>query len=182
MPAVIDMLNERGLVPSEALVSGVIEHLPDEVPFTPWRRGFTNVVVFGDRLNTVPFFCAYDHDVDERHRSQLAQLESSGGGVLGVTGLRAVILPTDDVSALGKVWESLLGSEARVRTECFVPARGPEVHLVTGDAPPALLLGVDSASDAATSLHEVGIRFHQQGETLQLHPADAVGLDIRLIE
>jgi hypothetical protein len=182
IPVVIDMLSERGLVPTEALVSGVIEHLPDEEPFKPWRQGFTNVGVFGDGLDTLPFICAYDHDVEERHRSQLAQLESSGGGVLGITGLTAVILHTDDVAALGASWECLLGSQARVATDRLTPNRGPELHLATGDAPPALVLGVHSASDAATALHEVGINSHQQGEVLKLDPADTVGLDIRLIE
>lgn len=181
MPSVIEMLRQRGLVPSEALVSGVIEHLPDEEPFTPWRRGFTNVAVFGDQLQTLPFMCAYDHDVDQRHRSQLEQLASSGGGPLRITGLSAVILHTGEVSRLGASWESLLGSRARVRPDRFAPARGPELHLAPGDAPPALLLSVHSTRHAAAVLRELRINVHEQAETLRLDPADTLGLDIRLI-
>lgn len=181
LPTVIDMLDQRGFVPSEALVSGVIEHLPDEEPFTPWRQGFTSVAVFADGLSPLPFICAYDHDIVQRHRWQVEQLASSGGGALHITGLSAIILHTDDVPGVGASWESLLGTRARVGRDRLAPARGPELHLAPGHAPPTLLLSVHSARHAEATLHALGINFHERAETLQLDSADTLGLDIRLI-
>jgi hypothetical protein len=178
VPAIVAELQQRGLAPTEPVASGPID-LPDTEPFAPWQRGWTNVMVLGGPLSPLPFICAYDHDVVERARAERMRLDATGGGPLGITDLRALVIHTDDVDAAAATWAALLGPTALVGSAVLALPGGPELRIRAGASPPALVFGVRSVSDAAAGARELGIGC-EPGEQIQLDPADALGLDIRL--
>ena len=169
--AVLDELEQGHRLLGEPIVSGHLDHLPDVAPYAPWQEGWT-VALLETGLEPTPFVCAYDHDVRARVTDQEAELDAAGGGRLGVTGLRSVVISADDVEASSGEWASWLA-----------PGTGPSLRVVAGDGPPALELGVRSTAAATAALDELGIGHDSADDgTVRLDPAGALGLDLRLTE
>lgn len=178
---VVAELQRRGLSPTEPMASGRID-VPDEEPFLPWQRGWTNVLVLGGPADPLPFVCAYDHDVASRAHDERARFDAAGGGRLAITGLRAVIVHTDDVDREAASWAALLRPALSDRPGVFELASGPELRIEPGAGPPALLLGVSSMTTAVEALDSLGIGHEDRAGVVRLQPADTMGLDLRLIQ
>ncbi len=176
---VVAELRRRGLSPTEPIASGPID-VPQEEQFDPWRRGWTNVIVMGGPLDPLPFVCAYDHDVVARLHDEQARFDDLGGGRLGVTGLRAVIVHTDDVDREAASWAALLGPATSGRPTAFKLTSGPELWIEPGEGPPALLLGVRSMKPAIEALDSLGIGHEDRTGDVRLQPTATMGLDLRL--
>ena len=141
--------------------------------------GWTNVLVLDDALHPVPFICAYDHDVAERVAADQAMLDDTGGGPLGITGLRAVVVHVGDVDAAAAAWARLLGNDARIGHALALPA-GPELRFEPGSEPPALVFGVRSLDDATSEAGALGVGCDTVGTGARLDPGCCLGLDLRL--
>ena len=177
--AAIAELGRRGLGSTDAMPTGPLD-LPDELAFAPWRAGWTVAMPIGAPWDPVPFLCAYNHNVDERRRDDQAGLDAVDGGRLGVVELRAIVVPVDDTERAQAEWAALLSPIPQSQPGHFQPADGPAMIVRAGKGPAALLLGVRSLSAAERALRDIGIGYTGRDE-LRLDPADALGLDIRLI-
>jgi hypothetical protein len=174
-------LEQRGVALTPPMPSGTID-VPDEPPFLPWKRGWSNALVLSEGLQPTPFLCAYDHDVDVQREASQAHFEGADGGPLGITEIHRVIIHTDDVAGTCDLWRVLLGEPIE---QCLFDFRDrPGVRIHRGTGPPALVLGVRSTTVASAGLDELGIEHHIDSSTLEisLNPADLLGLDIRLVE
>lgn len=178
VPALVEAMRGRGLEPTEPISSGIID-VPDVEPFAPWQRGWTTVVDFSARFAVVPFFCAYDHDVGERVRRQRFAFEASGGGPLGITDLRAVVISTDRPRETIEAWTLLLGPEVTRQSGVLALPNGPELRFRQGTSPPGLVLGVRSLDQAIDGARSIGLAC-ERGDGVRLDPSDLMGLEVQL--
>ena len=178
---VVDMVRTRGFDATTPMPSGVID-VPDNEPFTPWRGGWTNVLVLDASTDPVPFLCEYDHDRQARRNAERARLDAAGGGPLGVTGLDAVVVHADDADHAAASWRRLLEPVTEPSPGRLQLGAGPALELRAG-ATPALVFRVKSLAAAARALTERGIAHDRNGEhELQLDGRDVLGLDLQLVE
>lgn len=165
-----DELDRLGITYSEAMSS---PELPDDPRLRPWNEGWTNRLLFGWRPGLpVAFLCEYHHDVQARRTDDVRRLNDTGGGRLGITRLRELIVETTVPDADTHGWDVLLGR----------PTQGPTLRLEAGgrDRYAALVFEVASVTRATAALDDLGIA-HDDGEGVRLDPSGTLGLDIRLV-
>ena len=123
-------------------------------------------------------------DVDERRARLQRQLIDSGGGPLGVRGVKEVVIGAVDVAAARRLWQKLLDPTPPVTSNVWPIGTGPAVRLVRANENrlQALLIRVASLERAKTFLRDRQLLGAEGAEHVSIDPSKVGGLDLRLVE
>ena len=131
------------------------------------------------------FICDYkDRErVAEGRRRASSELATNGGGPLGVTSLKELVVGVKSVRDASAAWRKLLDAPAAGTDPVFAFGPGPKVRLVTADADgiQSIVIGVKSAARAREFLADRKMLGGDGGQ-LRINPAAVGGLNIILVE
>ena len=131
------------------------------------------------------FICDYkDRErVAEGRRRASSELATNGGGPLGVTSLKELVVGVKSVTEASQAWRKLLDAPGTGTDPVFAFGPGPRVRLVTADAEGirSIVVGVKSAARARQFLSERRMLGGDERQ-LRINPAAVGGLNIILVE
>jgi hypothetical protein len=132
------------------------------------------------------FICDYKQRerVAAGRRSASSELAESGGGPLGVTSLREIVLGVKSVKKAAREWGKLIGPAARKATAVFAFGSGPRIRLVRAEVEGIqhVVVGVKSAARAKQYLTDRKMIARAKRGQLWITAATIGGLMIRLVE
>ena len=132
-----------------------------------------------------PFFCEW-HRIDfERGRTVVRDLlAEAGGGPLGVTGMREIVIGVADLARERGRWDALLAPQAADEASRWALGGGPAIRLEQSASAPwqRLVLDVSSLAAASAALEERGMFGARTGEEVSVDSRRLAGLDLRLRE
>lgn len=169
---------------------GIPHGAPDPYTFT-WdgqeRVGWVTIA-----LKAFPPVGAYVFLCDYKHREEVAagraaasnELAVTGGGPLGVTSLREIVVGVKSVSDASRQWGKLLDAPRRSAGPVFTFGPGPGVRIVNAEAEgiQGIVVGVKSAARAKEYLAERRMFGGENQEELWIAPAAIGGLRVTLVE
>ena len=123
-------------------------------------------------------------DVEQRRARLLKELRARGGGPLGVTGVKEMIVGATHVKVALNLWERLLAPRRTVEPGFWRVDDGPGIRLVQAreNRLQAIVISVASLSRAKAFLQENGLLGSVSEGGLTIDPSKLEGLDIRLVE
>ena len=122
-------------------------------------------------------------NVEERRDRLRAQLAESGGGPLGVEGVKEVIVGVNDLAAARALWQKLLDPTPLSGFSSWQVGDGPAIRLVQAreNAPHGLVIIVASLPRAKAFLREKGLLGADSEEAATIDPSRIYGLNIRVV-
>jgi hypothetical protein len=163
----------------------------DLVPFTYTQGGQERVGWVTVDLQGFPpagahiFICDYkDRErLTEGRRRASSALAANGGGPLGVTSLKEIVVGVKSVSEASQAWGRLLDVPGTGTDAVFAFGPGPKVRLVTAEAEgiQSIVVGVTSEARARQFLTERRMLGGEGGQ-LRINAAAVGGLNIILVE
>jgi hypothetical protein len=131
------------------------------------------------------FLCEWHRlDVARSHAVARRLLSEAGGGALGVTGVREVVLGVADLAREGRRWDALL-APLRADERCrWAFSDGPAIRAEQSASGPwqRLVLDVTSLDRASVVLGDLGLLDGETAEEVRVDPRPLGGLDIRVRE
>ena len=123
-------------------------------------------------------------NADERRARLRAQLVNSGGGPLGVVGVKEVIIGAIDVEAARRIWQKLLDPMPSATSNMWQIGSGPAVRLVPDkeNRVQALLIRVASLERAKAFLREKHLLRVDGAGQVSIDSPKIGGLDLRLVD
>jgi len=123
-------------------------------------------------------------NVEERRERLRRQLAESGGGQLGVVGVKEVVVGVTDVAAARSLWQKLLGPVSSPGSNTWQVGDGPAIRLVqaSSNTTQGLVVGVMSLQRARAFLREKGLLGADSQRETSIDPSKIQGLDIRVVE
>lgn len=124
-------------------------------------------------------------DVDRRRVRLRGELESTGGGPLGVTGIKEIILGTTNPATAARLWQSLLDPTHTSKGGGYWQiGDGPGIRLVhaNDNLVQGLVITVKSLSRATEVLQQLGLLGAASATEVTFASAKIHGLNIRLIQ
>lgn len=136
--------------------------------------------------NANVFICDYkqrERVAGGRSRAS-GELAGKGGGPLGVTSLRELVLGVKSVKDASREWGKLLDSPGRGTSSVFAFGPGPRIRLVRAEAEgiQSMVAGVKSTARAKQFLTERRMLGRASKGQLWIDPAGVGGLVIALVE
>jgi hypothetical protein len=150
------------------------------------RIGWINIDLEGfPPAGALVFICDYQDRalVAEGRRRASAELATQGGGPLGVTSLKEIVVGVKSVVEASQIWGKLLDSPEMGADAVFTLGSGPRIRLVQADAEgiQSIAVGVRSEGRAKLFLTERGM-LGGEGGRLRISPSTVRGLNITLAE
>jgi catechol 2,3-dioxygenase-like lactoylglutathione lyase family enzyme len=123
-------------------------------------------------------------NVEQRRERLRRQLAESGGGPLGVVGVKEVVVGVTDVAAARGVWQKLLGQVSSAGSNTWRVGDGPAIRLVqaSSNTTQGLVVSVASLQRARAFLREKGLLGADSERQTSIDPSKIHGLDIRVAE
>ena len=123
-------------------------------------------------------------DVEQRRARLLKELGATGGGPLGVIGVKEMIVGAADVKLALNLWERLLAPRRTVEPGVWRIDDGPGIRVVQAreNRLQAIVVSVASLSRAKKFLQEKGSLGSVSEGGLTIDPSKLEGLDVRLVE
>jgi hypothetical protein len=110
-------------------------------------------------------------------------LRDAGGGRIGLTGVREVVIGVPDVEREIERWQALLEPARSLGTGHWQLPSGPTIRLESSPALTQRLICEVTAIDAAAAfLREQGLLGSSTDDELQIAPPALSGLDVRLVQ
>jgi len=136
--------------------------------------------------NVNVFICDYkqrEHLAAGRNKA-VSELVGKGGGPLGVTSVRELVLGVASVKDAFQEWANLLDSPGRVESAVFAFGSGPAIRLVQAKTEEiqSVVVGVKSIAQAKQFLTERQMLGRESNGQLWIAPAAVGGLAIALVE
>lgn len=130
------------------------------------------------------FFCEYRHDVPERRRRLLEQLQSRDGGPLSVHSLREIVYGARDVKRMQEHWQKLFNPLQASSQGVWSVGAGPAIRVIQADKDgiQGLVVNVKSIEQARRFLKEHGLLGAEQPAALTMAGSQLQGLNITLVE
>jgi hypothetical protein len=130
------------------------------------------------------FFCKYNFDVDERRALINRELESHGGGPLGIESVIELVIGVRNMAAAQHDWSILLGSVRPSQDPLWQNGSGPAIRLVAAQEDHLVLLRVKvkSLERARAFLKGQNLLGVDGVHEISLDPTHIAGADIRLVE
>jgi hypothetical protein len=130
------------------------------------------------------FFCKYNFDTDERRAPIKRELESHGGGPLGIESVKELVIGVKDVAAAQHDWSILLGPVPPSQEPLWQIGTGPAIGLVAAQQDHLMLLRVKvkSLERARAFLKAENLLGLDAGHEISLDPSHVAGADVRLVE
>jgi hypothetical protein len=163
---------------------------PDAFKFTrdgQERVGWVTVDLTGfPPAGAYIFICDYKErqEVAGRRATASNELAGRGGGPLGVTSLREIVVGVKSVRNASQQWRQLLAPRRPGAGEVFAFGAGPAVRLVKADAEgiQGIVVSVKSAERARRYLTERRMLGGENQGQLWIAPAAVGGLRVTLVE
>lgn len=132
------------------------------------------------------FLCDYqqrERVAEGRDRAR-QELVAEGGGPLGVTSLREIVLGVKSVEEASREWSKLVDAPTPGEAAVFALESGPKIRLVRADAEGIqnIVIGVKSAERARQFLAERRMLEEVSNGQLSIDPAAVGGLGIALVQ
>jgi hypothetical protein len=145
---------------------------------TRWSGGLLRRSL-GDSLI---FLTEYGFDAEAWREALRTELESRGGGALGVRAVDEVVVGVTDYEGEIARWQRLLDPVRPESPGAWRPGDGPAVRLVpdSQDRMKRLVFRASSLRDAADRLSGMGLLGDNSGQEVTVDPAKVEGLDIAL--
>jgi hypothetical protein len=123
-------------------------------------------------------------DVEQRRARLLRELRTRGGGPLGVTIVKEVIVGATDVKLAMNLWERLLAPRRPVEPGLWRVGNGPAIRVVQAreSRVQGIVISVASLSQAKIFLQEKGLLGSVSEKGLTIDPSQVEGLNIQLWE
>jgi hypothetical protein len=130
------------------------------------------------------FFCKYNFDVDGRRALINRELESHGGGPLGIESVTELVIGVRNMTAAQHDWSILLGSVRPSQDPLWQNSSGPAIRLVVAPEDRLVLLRVKvrSLGRARAFLKRQNLLGVDGEHEISLDPTHISGADIRLVE
>jgi catechol 2,3-dioxygenase-like lactoylglutathione lyase family enzyme len=132
----------------------------------------------------VVFFCKYNADVNERRAGLQRELESHGGGPLGIESANELVVNVRDLSAAQRDWQALLGPPRAGEEHVWQVGGGPAIRLIAAkeDRLALLRIKVKSLERARAFLKAEGLLGTDTGREVSLERSRTGGADVCLVE
>ncbi|MEO5824323.1 MAG: VOC family protein [Gemmatimonadales bacterium] len=178
--AAVAELKRRGLPHGE----------PDPHKFT-WdgqeRVGWVTIDLTGfPPAGAYIFICDYKQreEVAGRRSRASGEFAARGGGPLGVTSLKEIVIGVKSAEEASRQWGKLFNPPGRLAGEVFAFGPGPKVRLVKAETEgiQSIIVGVQSAARARQFLTEKRMFGGEHEGHMWIAPAAVGGLRIALIE
>jgi hypothetical protein len=123
-------------------------------------------------------------DVDRRRARLRSELESRGGGPLGVTRVKEVIIGTMDLSTARRLWRSLLEPTRATAPDLWQIGDGPAIRLVraNNNLLQWIVITVVSLPRAIEFLKQAGLLGSASEMEATFASAEIYGLHLRLVQ
>jgi catechol 2,3-dioxygenase-like lactoylglutathione lyase family enzyme len=123
-------------------------------------------------------------DVEQRRARLRKELQKSGGGPLGVTAVKEVVIGATDLKAATKSWEKLSEPKRPSAPGLWQVGDGPAIRVVQAgeNALQGLVISVVSLRQAKAFLQEKGLLGSVSEKEVTVNPSKIQGLSIRLVE
>ena len=178
LEASVSALNERG-IPTDAVERSPLFQLPDGEP-VQWNSVRLPQL---SAPETWTILCEYKTPAAATTRATMtAALQARSGGPLGILGADALVIGTGGDTAYQAAWTRLTQTgddDPRV----WNPGAGPRITLASAEPRGLrrLVLRVRALEAASRALERDGALATVSAQELQIAPARAFGLDIRLV-
>ncbi len=147
--------------------------------------GWSTVALDGVPPAGAAFICDYKPRaiVAEGRRAASDALARSGGGPLGVTSIREIVIAAPSVEETARAWTRIAEFQGEGSAPVFTFGPGPRIRLERGrsEGIDRIVLGVRSADRAKAFLRARGMLAKGRGP-LAIAPAAVGGLEIELVE
>jgi hypothetical protein len=123
-------------------------------------------------------------NVEERRERLRRQLAASGGGPLGIVGVKEVIVGVADLAAARSLWQRLLDPASSSGGNAWPVGDGPAIRLVQAgrNTTQRLVVSVRSLPLARAFLRDNGLLGADSERETSIDPSRIHGLDIRIVE
>ena len=123
-------------------------------------------------------------DVEKRRARLRRELQESGGGPLGITGVKEVIVGATDLSEARRLWKKLLGPNGPSAPGVWPVGDGPAIRVVRAkeNKLQGLIISVASLPQAKAFLREKGLLGPVTRKRVTIDSSKIQGLNIQLIE
>lgn len=123
-------------------------------------------------------------DVDKRRARLQRELQESGGGPLGITGVKEVIVGATGLEGATRLWNKLLGPNPRYGPGLWPVGDGPAIRVVRAkeNKLQGLIISVLSLPHAKAFLRERGLLGPVTPKRITIDSSKIEGLNIQLIE
>lgn len=123
-------------------------------------------------------------NVEQRRARLLREVRERGGGPLGVTTVKEVIVGVTDVKLAMELWERLLAPRRAVEPGLWRVGNGPAIRVVQARESKlqGIVIGVASISRAKSFLQEKDLLGSVTEGGLTINPSKVEGLNILLVE
>src|SRR5688500_15586323 len=123
-------------------------------------------------------------DVEKRRARLRKELQESGGGPLGITGVKEVIVSATDLDEATRLWKKLLGPNSPSAPGVWPVGDGPAIRVVRAkeNKLQGLIISVLSLPRAKAFLRERGLLGPVTRNRVTIDSSKIQGLNIQLIE
>lgn len=123
-------------------------------------------------------------DVEKRRARLRRELQESGGGPLGITGVKEVIVGTTDLDGATRLWKRLLRPNPASAPGLWTVGDGPAIRVVRAkeNRLQGLIISVLSLPQAKAFLRERGLLGPVTRKRVTIDSSKIQGLNIQLIE
>lgn len=123
-------------------------------------------------------------DVEQRDERLHNELVRSGGGPLGVSAVKEIVIGASDFTVASSLWDRLLAPRHPVAPGLWQVGEGPAIRVVRAkeNRLHGLIISVVSLRRAKIFLQEKGLLGPVSGREVTIDPSKIYGLNIRLVE
>ena len=137
------------------------------------------------------FLCEYSpnifrprRDIQENRRYLKDQLRQRGGGPMGIELVKEIVIGTSDYEATVRLWQKLLGPDARASGGVWHPAAGPAIRFIpsASDGIQSVVVRVVALGRARRFLQASGLLGHDAKSRIAIAPNKVMGIDVQFVQ
>ena len=137
------------------------------------------------------FLCEYSQnifrprrDIEENRRYLKDQLRQRGGGPMGIELVKEIVIGTSDYEATLRLWQKLLGPDARASGGVLHPATGPAIRFTpsASDGIQSVVVRVVALGRARRFLQASGLLGRDAKSRIAIAPNKVMGIDVQFAQ
>ena len=131
------------------------------------------------RMNNPP-----RRDIQEHRRYLKDLLRQRGGGPMGIELVKEIVIGTSDYEATVRLWQKLLGPDARASGGVWHPAAGPAIRFIpsASDGIQSILVRVEDIGRARRFLQASGLLGRDEKSRVAIGPKKVMGIDVQFVQ
>ena len=131
------------------------------------------------RMNNPP-----RRDIQEHRRYLKDLLRQRGGGPMGIELVKEIVIGTSDYEATVRLWQKLLGPDARASGGAWHPAAGPAIRFIpsASDGIQSILVRVEDIGRARRFLQASGLLGRDEKSRVAIGPKKVMGIDVQFVQ